>query len=267
MIDFRDWFAPSQGAQIAPRPVAPAIQFSDEEYAHTEVERAPEFDDLQPDFHEKVPMYGPPPQPRNEPPATGIESFERSDLAALQVELSFPCHSVLVDNFTNQWLYFPSANRHVAPYTFGAVLPLIRASQVASYVLTAPPTFTQAATVTGQKISTTWFGVMLGYDPGVSASPFANKGAKTTLAVVSVTNSAGGTLVLAANPNRKSAFFQNLGANLIALGKDNTVTTGTGIQLTASLSPPASFNDTSSVDAWQAIAATGATNLLVLEVS
>jgi hypothetical protein len=89
------------------------------------------------------------------------------------------------------------------------------------------------------------------------------KGTSTTFAVVSVPT--GGAQVLAANVKRKSALFQNLGANQITLGKGAAPASGSGILLSGTGNP--TFNDTSTIDAWYGTAATGATNLLVMEIA
>ena len=101
-------------------------------------------------------------------------------------------------------------------------------------------------------------------------STHLNPGSITTFTVVSVLSTGTGTAVLAANPSRKSAFFQNLGSNLITLGPDNAgmwaPATGTGIQISGGQTPPTSITDLTSKDAWRAIATTGTTSLLVMEI-
>jgi hypothetical protein len=96
-----------------------------------------------------------------------------------------------------------------------------------------------------------------------AASAPSAKGTATTFSVVSVTT--GGALVLAANPRRKSAIFQNLGTNQITLGKGAAPASGSGILLSGTGNP--TFNDTSTTDAWFATAVTASTNLLVMEIA
>lgn len=183
-------------------------------------------------------------------------------------QLGFTAHSVCVDNYSPAWLYFPAAHTWVPPYTWRAMLQMQSGAQVAQWML--QDAYGQGQLSSTAPVVTIWYEDYFPPSAGVDISGTVGKGQINTFNVVAVTNGAGGTAVLAANPARKSAFFQNLGANLIALGPDSslwTPATNTGIQLTASLSPPASFNDTSTVSAWRAIAATGATNLLVVETS
>lgn len=70
-------------------------------------------------------------------------------------------------------------------------------------------------------------------------------------------------LVLAANASRISATIQNVGAIGVYLGKDNTVTTATGLYLPAG----GSIVDDVSTDAWWAITSSGTADLRVCEVA
>jgi hypothetical protein len=104
----------------------------------------------------------PPPRPiRLENPADETNTRIETPDHELHVSLAFPCHSVIVDNYTNQWLWFPSARRWVPPYLFGVILPLLQATGVAEYLIQAPPTFTQAALHATQYITTEWTAQLL----------------------------------------------------------------------------------------------------------
>jgi hypothetical protein len=87
-------------------------------------------------------------------------------------------------------------------------------------------------------------------------------GTKKT-AVSVVVNASGRSQVLATNSNRLSAIIVNNSAGTVYLGSDNGVTGSSGIPLAAG----ASFNDTSSYDAWYVYNTQAATaDIRVLEV-
>ena len=69
--------------------------------------------------------------------------------------------------------------------------------------------------------------------------------------------------VLAANSSRKSATIQNAGTVDVYLGKDNTLTTSTGIKLAAG----DSLQDKNSTEAWWAITSSGTGDLRIIEVA
>lgn len=109
----------------------------------------------------RVPSSVPPRLPKIEPPADLI--FSHNELVSagdLHSSLAFPCHAVIVDNYTNQWLWFPSARRFVPPYFFGVVLPLFQGTELAEYLFQAPATFTQPATRPTQYVLTVWTAAM-----------------------------------------------------------------------------------------------------------
>jgi hypothetical protein len=68
---------------------------------------------------------------------------------------------------------------------------------------------------------------------------------------------------LAANANRLRALIENNGVQTVYLGKDNTITTATGLPLASG----ASAEDDATTDAWYAITATGTGDLRIVEVS
>jgi hypothetical protein len=86
------------------------------------------------------------------------------------------------------------------------------------------------------------------------------KGTKT---VTAIAPTGAADPVLAANTSRISALIQNVGSVNVYLGKDNTVTSSTGILLIAG----ASMEDTESTDAWWAIVASGTGDLRVIETA
>lgn len=121
-------------------------------------------------------------------------------------------------------------------------------------------------TVTNIGTGTAFGAVIATNDPDFDVSYQAasgpdQKGTATTFSTVGVTTSGGS--VLAANARRKSALFQNNGANNITLGKSAVPVAGSGIVLAAGQT----FNDTATTDQWFAIAVTGTTNLSIMEVS
>jgi hypothetical protein len=52
--------------------------------------------------------------------------------------LAFTASSIQVDNFSNQWLFFPSAQRWIPPCYFGIILPVVPGTQVAEYRVQIP---------------------------------------------------------------------------------------------------------------------------------
>jgi hypothetical protein len=107
----------------------------------------------------RVPTSVPPRLAKLEPPADLI--FSHNELIGdLHSSLAYPAHAVIVDNMTNQWLWFPAARRHVPPYTYGAVLPLFQATELAEYLVQAPATFTQPAVRPTQYVVTVWTAAM-----------------------------------------------------------------------------------------------------------
>lgn len=68
----------------------------------------------------------PPPQP---PKLWSQRSFDIFPGVNLTEPLGFYPLAVIVDNYSGYWLQIPDAGRYVAPYTTGAILPLIHAVQ------------------------------------------------------------------------------------------------------------------------------------------
>lgn len=95
----------------------------------------------------------------------------------------------------------------------------------------------------------------------------AARGSKS--APTTVTVGAAAVQVLAANANRKSALFVQLGTGTVYLGRDTTVTTANGIPLqpASGTTPGGSLADTTSTDAWWAIGSAGGQDLRVLETA
>jgi hypothetical protein len=104
----------------------------------------------------RVPSSPPPRIPKIEPPAdlifTRVETVDHD----LHASLAFPAHSVLIDNYSNMWLWLPAARRWVPPYFWGMTLPLYQATEIAEYFVQAPPTFTQGTLHATQYVTTMW---------------------------------------------------------------------------------------------------------------
>jgi hypothetical protein len=84
----------------------------------------------------------------------------------LSEQLGWNAVNVVVDNFTNQYLYLPDAQRFVAPGQFGAVIPLPGPGR-AQAVFQSPPLFVQAPLIAGQQATLVFMSA------GVLASPSA----------------------------------------------------------------------------------------------
>lgn len=89
----------------------------------------------------------------------------------LKSGLLFPAKTVIVDNWTNQYLRSPQAGMFVSPYHRAAVLPFDSASGVGEIQWLAPFGFQQRPIVSGEMATTTFTTDDLPYSPGVSARP------------------------------------------------------------------------------------------------
>lgn len=77
---------------------------------------------------------------RPEFPARGIKVMITDATKDLSPgsQLGFNASAVQIDNFTNQWLFFPSAQRWVPPSYFGVIIPIVPGTQIAEYRVMAP---------------------------------------------------------------------------------------------------------------------------------
>lgn len=76
--------------------------------------------------------------------------------------LGFPVNSIMVDNLTNQWLFFPTVDRWIPPYWIGAILRS-HGAQLAQVEFRAPGGFSQAVP-RGGEVATVSF-VRSRFDP------------------------------------------------------------------------------------------------------
>ena len=65
-------------------------------------------------------------------------------------QTGFPVHSILIDNWTNQWVWCDTVRRYVPPYTGGVVFNVPSASQQVRLTLQAPPGIGLSGVVAGQ---------------------------------------------------------------------------------------------------------------------
>lgn len=101
------------------------------------------------------------------------------------------------------------------------------------------------------------------YDTGSGHRQVVTVGAAGTKTFAAAPCNTSADELVAANATRLSVTIQNVGTVPAYLGKDNTVTTSTGLYLAAG----ASLDDTASRDAWWGITASGTADLRVCEVS
>lgn len=115
---------------------------------------------------QKVPPY-PTPHPMPTPADYAMSATFADALTNLPVrhELSFPAHSVLVDNYTSQWLFVPAARRWVMPWVTGLILPLAVETSIGDISVGSPGGLAQLASV-GTYVSHTWYAAMLPPCPG-----------------------------------------------------------------------------------------------------
>lgn len=73
-------------------------------------------------------------------------------------QLGFTASSVQVDNFSNQWLFLPSAQRWIPPGMFGLILPIVPGTQVAEYRILIPTGHANGTVGTAASpVVTIWF--------------------------------------------------------------------------------------------------------------
>lgn len=92
------------------------------------------------------------PRPEQHPqrldfPPRGIEAFFVAANVGLSPgrQLNFTAHSVQVDNYSNQWIFFPSARRFIPPATVGWILLVMPGAEVAQWIQQAPGAHAQGA--------------------------------------------------------------------------------------------------------------------------
>lgn len=73
--------------------------------------------------------------------------------------------SVVVNNYTSQWLYIRGADHYVEPYHGGVILPMDGA-QVGEVIVQAPPGFLQQPLNPGEVASISWYADPQPYNPG-----------------------------------------------------------------------------------------------------
>jgi hypothetical protein len=133
----------------------------------------PEGDVLAPDHGADV-LYVPPivaappmlPRPEQRPrhldyPPRGVKAFFGVGTADLNgSSLGFVAHAVEVDNYSIQWLWFPSARRWVPPNMFGVILAIIDGTEIGEWHVQPPTGHTAAAGPVGgasSPIVTVWY--------------------------------------------------------------------------------------------------------------
>jgi len=81
-------------------------------------------------------------------------------------DLGFPCHAVMVDNPTSQWLLIEPSNRWVPPYTLGRIDAVISGGQNARLYARTPPGLLAFAAVAGERAYVAWHEAYLRPSPG-----------------------------------------------------------------------------------------------------
>jgi hypothetical protein len=79
----------------------------------------------------------------------------QANVILYEKDLDFPAASVMIDNWTNQWLYIPDFRRYVPPYSGGWVYTAPKQTQIFRVQLKAPPAFAPAAAIAGEFV---WLG-------------------------------------------------------------------------------------------------------------
>jgi hypothetical protein len=85
------------------------------------------------------------PRPEEHPrtldfPPRGIEAFFTPANVGLSPgrQLNFTAHSVQVDNYSNQWIFFPSGRRFIPPGSVGWIVLILPGAELAQWVQQAP---------------------------------------------------------------------------------------------------------------------------------
>lgn len=86
----------------------------------------------------------------------------QGEVVAWEKDLGFPAATVLIDNWTNQWLYLPDFRRFVPPYSGGWVFSAFKQSQRLKVLLKAPVAYAPAAAIAGEFM---WIGAMEAFMP------------------------------------------------------------------------------------------------------
>jgi hypothetical protein len=108
--------------------------------------------------------------------------------------LGFPAHSILVDNWTNQWLYIDAVRRFIPPYTGGWVLNAVSGTQQARIQLLDPSGagINQLAIIAGEYVWVGFAEAMIPAATGVGISATINpNGSLETVLVDDIGNEAG----------------------------------------------------------------------------
>lgn len=101
----------------------------------------------------------------------GIQIFVDTAAAPRQgTQLGFSAHSVLVDNLSSKWIYFPSAQRYVPPSTVGAMLLFQIGTQIAQFTQITPTGHGDGAVGVGGPITTVWYEQYQPTSAGVAAT-------------------------------------------------------------------------------------------------
>lgn len=87
-------------------------------------------------------------------------------------QLNFLAKSVLIDNYSNQWLYEANSGYFIPPYIAHLILPL-NGPQVSNIKAQSPLNFNQNVPNPGEQIVIIYFQDNLGYNPGINVASLA----------------------------------------------------------------------------------------------
>ena len=76
--------------------------------------------------------------------------------ATLDAQLGFLAKSVRVDNYSSNWLYFPSAGMYIPPFVWGVMLTLDPATSVAQWTISPPLNHTNSGSLQSM-VMTIWY--------------------------------------------------------------------------------------------------------------
>jgi hypothetical protein len=90
-----------------------------------------------------------------------------------QAPIDFEAHAIFVDNLSNQFLYFPTANKWVPPYSVGVVIPVTRGVSTLDVKFIAPANFALPPVIALQFVSLQAYEGWLAPSSGVDISQVA----------------------------------------------------------------------------------------------
>lgn len=146
------------------------------------------------------------------------------EVILVEKDLAFTANTLLVDNWTNQWLFEPNLRRYIPPYSGGWVISSPKGFQKIKMLVRAPVTFTPAAALANEFV---WIGYHEAYLPPLT-------GIIDRTLTAAALNPPPGTTGLATQITASSGNVANAVATAVLLGVAGKTTYITGFEVTGS---------------------------------